>query len=720
MQEGQSHSGRARGVLCLWSILVVGIVTGASSAGYTQQVVADFYVSPQGNDRWSGRLPEPAPDGTDGPFATLERAREAVRALKDTLTNPREIRVLLRGGVYRLTRPIIFRPEDSGSEKIPIVYAAYPGEKPILSGAIVIRGWQPIEGTPLWRAPLPELPEGVAEFRQLFVDGRRATVARMPNEGETYRTAGPGKPFKDRSEAIKDPETRLSIFFNEGDIKNWPDRDRAVVVVYHSWTTSRHRIAEVDVEKRWVRFTAGSGWPMGYWEKNQRYYVEGIREALDAPGEWYLDLTNRQVWYYPRPGENPAEAVVEVPVVEELLRIEGDPLAGKPVTHLIFDGLAFYHTDWVMPQAAPVDGQAAAFLTTAAVHVRGARHCEFRRCEVAHTGGYALWLSRGSKHCRLEQCHMHDLGAGAVRIGENTLPEEPELQASHNEVFNCFLHDGGKVYHAGVGVLIGRSSYNRVAHCEICDFFYTGVSVGWSWGYAPSSANHNIVEFNHIHHLGWGQLSDMGGVYTLGVSPGTVIRGNIIHDVLSYSYGGWGLYTDEGSTHIVLEKNLVYRVKDGAFHQHYGRENVVRNNILALSATYGQVRRSREEDHISFTLERNIFLSRGVPMLGGVWSNGQFRLEKNLYWDELGEPKFPGGLTLEKWQAKGFDQGSLVADPKFVNVAAFDFRLQEDSPAWQLGFEPVELDKVGLVGPEEWRQLPRQVSRPRLLLPGEQ
>lgn len=681
---------------------------------------ADFYVSLEGNDAWSGRLPAPTGDRTDGPFATLERAQEAVRTLRRELSQPREIRVLLRGGVYRIAKPITFSPEDSGSEQAPVVYAAYPGEKPVISGAVEIKRWEPIQGTPLWRAVLPELPPSVNEVRQLFINGRRATVARTPNEGQTFRTAGPAKNYPRTEAARRDVETRIAFFFQEGQINDWPDRHQAVAVVYHSWTSSRHKIAHVDFKNRLLRFTATSRWPMGWWERNQRYYVEGIREALDAPGEWYLDQAAHQILYWPRDNENMSTVCAEAPVVQEILRVEGSPETGRPVAYLRFEGLSFSHTDWRMPEAEPVDGQAASFLTTAALHFRGARYCQLIRCEIAHTGSYALWFDRGTKYCRAEQCHLFDLGAGGVRIGEDVLPKEPELQASNNEVYNCFIHDGGKVYHGAVGVLIGQSSHNRVAHCEICDFFYTGVSVGWSWGYAPSSANHNIIEFNHIHHLGWGELSDMGGVYTLGISPGTIIRGNIIHDILSYDYGGWGLYTDEGSSYILLEKNLVYRVKDGAFHQHYGRENLVRNNILALSATYAQVRRTREEGHISFTLEGNIFFSRGVPMLGGAWSNGNFRLQNNLYWDEKGEPKFPGGLSFAEWQARGFDAGSIVADPKFVNISAYDFRLAEDSPAWKLGFEPLELNKAGLVGPEEWRTLPLQVGRPRLRLPGEE
>ncbi len=682
---------------------------------------ARLYVSPQGNDAWSGSIESANADRSDGPLATLAAARDRVRQLRAAgRWADKPICILLRGGVYRVTEPVVFTPEDSGTQAAPITYAAFPGEKPVISGGISIGGWKKQADGPLWETTVPEVASGGRYFRQLFVDGRRAIPARIPNEGY-FRAAGPGVPYRNRNAARRDANTKRSLYYQNDDLRPWENLDDAVVVVYHSWTTSRHRIERLDTEKRLVQFTAPSGWPMGWWEKNQRYYVEFVREALDAPGEWYLDRASGKLLYYPRPGEDMRSARVVAPLAECLLRLEGNPSSGKYVEHLAFEGIAFEHTGWVMPEAQVVDGQAAAFLKTAAVFFTGAKNCRLVDCQIAHTGGYGLWFENGCKSCRAERCHLFDLGAGGVRIGQTSLPADPRQQAEHNEVVNCFIHDGGHVYHAGVGVWIGRSSHNNVLHNEICDFYYTGVSVGWSWGYAPSSAHHNKIEYNHIHHLGWGQLSDMGGIYTLGVSPGTQLRYNLIHDVLSYSYGGWGLYTDEGSTTILLENNIVYRVKDGAFHQHYGRENVVRNNVLALSATYGQVRRSREEGHISFILEKNIIFGRGVPMLGGNWKNGKFTLRDNCYWDASdSEPKFPGGLNLQQWQAKGFDTGSIVADPKFVDPEHFDFRLQPDSPALGLGFQPIDTSKIGLVGPPDWVRLPQQVERPKLLLPGEE
>ena len=691
-----------------------------AAAGERALFPADLYVSPRGNDAHSGTLPEPNAQGTDGPLATLSAAQQAVRRLKQRRAaageSPRPIVVAVRGGTYRLSEPIVFSSEDSGTADAPVTYRAFPNESPIFTSNAPIGPWRAGDDG-LWTAEVPEVAQGKWYFRTLFVNGRRAVPARTPNEG--WYASGGSIDKLNRATARNDANTRKGFRFVGDEIRPWRNLDDAVLVYHHCWTTSRHRITGIDPQEKIVRLSNPPNWPFGWW-KEERYYVEYVAEALDAPGEWYLDRGAGRLSYKPLPGESIERIAAEAPKCEELLRLEGDAAAGKWVEHIRFEGLRFRGTDWTMPRDAPVDRQSAAFLATATVRCRGARHCRFFDCEIAQTGGYGLWFERGVKHCSAEQCHLFDLGAGGVRIGENSLPKNPEEQTSHNTIENCFIHDGGRVFHAGVGALIQKSSYNTLKHCEICDFFYSGVSVGWTWGYAESEAHHNTVDQNHIHHLGYGVLSDMGGIYCLGKAPGTRLAGNVIHDVLAHTYGGWGLYTDEGSSGIVMENNIVYRCKDASFHQHYGRENIVRNNVLAFAATFGQIRRSREEEHLSFTIERNIILYGDAPLLGGNWKNGQYKFEKNLYWNTAGKlVVFPGNLALEQWQAQGQDAGSIIADPLFENAAAGDFRLKPDSPALKLGFRPIDTSHVGLCGPADWRALPTKVERPPLKMPGE-
>ncbi len=689
----------------LWGILAMAAMAVPAAAAAPG---IRFYVATNGNDAWSGRQAAPNAARTDGPFATVTRARAAVRALKEKeggLKQP--VTILIRGGFYPLAETLRFTPEDSGTAAYPVTYAAYPGEQPVLSGGRRLGGWQKGEGE-LWTTRIPEVAAGKWYFRQLFVNGQRRTRARTPNDGY-LRADLLGEPRRE------DPNSRLGFRFQEGDLKPYPDLEDVNVVIYHSWTASWHHIAEVNTQERTVKLAAPSGWPIGYWDRRPRYVVENTREALDAPGEWYLDRKTGVLTYWPLPGESLETAEVVAPALRTLLRFTGDPEMGLWVEHLNLEGLSFQHADWHIERDKPADGQAAVFLN-AAVMATGMRRCALTRCEVAHVGEHAVWLQRGSVENRLEQSHLHDLGAGGVYIGEALHGTVPAVTTGANTVHNCFIHDGGHVFPAGIGVWIGQSPENHVSHNEICDFYYSGMSVGWTWGYTDSAARGNLIEFNHIHHLGKGVLSDMGGIYTLGIQPGTVLRNNCIHDVLSYSYGGWGLYTDEGSTGILLEKNVVYRTKSGGFHQHYGRENVVRNNIFAI-ASEGEIIRSREEDHLSFIFERNIVYQTLGPLLGSNWSNHQFRMDRNLYWHTDGWNDLTD-LTLAEWQEEtGQDRGSLVADPRFVAPEQDDFRLRPDSPALQLGFEPIDLSTVGLVGDKAWTDLPKQVKREPMVLP---
>ena len=212
-----------------------------------------------------------------------------------------------------------------------------------------------------------------------------------------------------------------------------------------------------------------------------------------------------------------------------------------------------------------------------------------------------------------------------------------------------------------------------------------------------------MIEINHVHvhDLGQGRLSDMGGISTLGPQPGTVIRNNLFHDIRSYDYGGWGLYTDEGSTGIVLENNVVYRCKSAGFHQHYGRDNVVRNNLLAFNTEHA-VMRTRAEDHRAFWFTNNVVIADSGTLLGSNWSgtSDNFISDRNLWFDPrngTAAAKYSfAGKSWSDWQARGQDVNSRLADPLLVDAAHPDLGLRPESPAFALGFRPIDLSTVGV------------------------
>ncbi len=665
-----------------WTVLLAGLVIGSTDEHR-------FYVSPTGNDGWSGTAATADPARKQGPFRSLHRATEAVRELRSTGFKGR-VTVVIAPGVYVLSEPWRIDPGVSGTESGPTVFrAAQPG-KVFIRGGRAWSAWRQ-RGDGLWELRVPDR----TEVQQLFINGGRRTRARSPNAGY-FRILGPLVPWQDRTEARKRLETRLGIRVQPDDLRDITPSDlpEAEILLFHSWTASRHHIKELDPAAGTVRFTAPSNWPVGYWDRRARWYLENCRAALDAAGEWYFDAGHRVLLYKPLPGEHPERTEAVLPELTELLVLSGDARSERYVAHVGFEGLVFEYADWRLGRDERCDGQAAAFLKTAAVHAYGARHCYWRDCVVRHVGTYGLWLDEGCQHNVVEACAFVDLGAGGVRIGQTGLPKEPRRRAEHNVVRDCLIRSTGRVYHAAVGVWIGRASYNTVEHNHICDLFYTGISVGWSWGYAPSTAHHNRIVKNVIHNVGRGVLSDMGGIYTLGISPGTILRGNVIYDVESYSYGGWGIYPDEGSSFLEITENLVYRTKTGGFHQHYGRENRVVNNIFAFSRVQ-QLQLTRPEPHISFYFERNIVVYDQGALMTGAWTKARLVLDHNLYWNYSGPVTFPGNRSLERWQALGHDEHSIVADPLFADAYALDFGLRPGSPATKLGLRPFNWKDAG-------------------------
>jgi len=673
----------------LMALLSCGV---ASSASAEDKLIR--FVAPQGNDSWTGKVAEPNVEKTDGPWQTLEHARDELRKLRAANQGalPAAAEIRLRAGVYALAQPFTLTPEDSGTKERPVSFVAAEAQPPVLSGGKTLRGFheETVNGKKSWSIDVPEVKDGKWVPHACWINGRRAVRARHPNDGWLKIESLPAEQV-----TAKYNEGQTRFVYKAGDVPNIAKTEDVNVVVAHFWVTGRYGLKQLEPESRTIHLTAKSGRRLsetGDQKTLARYWLENAIEFLDAPGEWFLDRPAGKLYYLPHDGEKLASATAVLPVLEQVMLIQGDPANNKFVRYVNFQGLEFAHTNWWPKPTHPADAQAAA-TATAAVQAEGLHDSQFTACRVAHTTAYALHLTGGCQHNKISKCTMHDLGAGGARIGEMKIRAEANWQTQENEVSDCEIGDGGHDFGAGIGVWVGHSPKNLIAHNHIHDFYYTGISLGWTWGYMNSPASDNIVEYNHVHDLGKSLLSDMGGIYTVGARPGTIIRYNVFHDIAAQAYGGWGIYYDEGSTGVVAENNLVYNTTHGGFHQHFGKENVFRNNII-VDGRDAQIRVTRVEPHRSYTFERNVVVYHQGKLLDGNYDKADVAQDHNLFWKVGGEVLF-NNLKLADWQAKGRDQHSLVADPKFVAPDKHNYQLAPDSPAKQVGFVPFDVSTAG-------------------------
>jgi hypothetical protein len=671
---------------------------------------ADFVVAPGGNDAAAG--------SGDAPFASVHRAVEAVREMRKREPNrDKPIVVEVRGGVYELASPIALGLADSGTAQSPTIYHAAEGQRPVLSGGTAITGWTAgPDGR--WTVTLDRVREGKWNFAQLFVNDQRRPRPRLPERGYF-------KVERDLPPTEKNAKRGFDRFiYKAGDVPaKMANRDDVEMYAIHVWAGSRLRIAEVDEASRTMTFT-GPTRGLSDWcsfKDHRRYFLENVKEALKSPGQWYLDRPTGVLTYIPMPGQTVENTRIVAPRIDELLVIEGQ-IGGPSVEHVQFKGLTFAHANWVLPAEGQSFPQAEVHLD-AAVTVKAARQIVLEDCAVVHVGEYGVSFGAGARDSRMERCELVDLGGGGVKIGitggkaswGDGKWDDPNQRVSGITVRDCTIAHAGRIHPAAVGVWIGHADHNTIEHNDLFELYYSGLSVGWTWGYhEPSRAHHNRIAFNHVHTIGQRVLSDMGGIYTLGVSPGTVVTNNVFHNIHSNGYGGWGMYTDEGSTGIIFENNLVYDTKDGSFHQHYGRENIVRNNILINSQQY-QLRRTRVEDHTSFTIERNIIYWNNPSAANcGNWKKG-INIDRNLYFNPVAGVRFvaddyrqkdvrdpkSGTIDLAAWQKLGHDANSIIADPLFVDPAKADYRLKPESPAKQIGFVEFDFSKAGRLTPRK-------------------
>lgn len=655
-------------------------------------IALDVYVSPAGSDAGSGASPQ-------NPYATLSRALGALTTSSNGGT------VYLAGGVYERTSAVY-----SGSGPIT-VRALNASDGATLSGGVLVKGWVLGSGNML-QAPLPA---GVGSCTLLCSrSGQCRPRARTPNEGSYFTWAAPL--CANLSSPACHEAAKWGFVFSGGDVPAAPyDERRVEVSVFGGWTASRHAIASIHPANSTLLLQNPSNMPIGQWRNHDsegggRYFLENIREGLDAPGEWYCDIPSQTIAYLPLPGESAATLELYLAVDLEVLVVAN---ASGGVT-LQGPGLAVVHAAWTCDFAAAqcCDFQSTSWQDYAAVHVRSTRAFSASLVEVAAVGGSAVWLDEGTVDSSVEGCHLHDLAAGGVRVGAADVCSNGTVR--NVSVSNNRIGRGGAVFPDGTGVTVHNAQGVAVEHNEIAFFSYTGVSLGWCWSYENQTrvGGHSVAA-NWVHHLGMGlqrQLGDaMACFYSLGQLAGSQVHHNLCHDVGAYFTGGFGTSQDQASSGLSIHHNVIARTTGAGVNQHYGVGNTVVNNVVAFSnfdsaavngttVNRGAVR-SYAQANLPSTMhvERNIVLqdsALAVPMNdmylpwvevggahGGPAGHGAWALNfsRNLYWNPsnatlpalpvwggcqaCGTPgEAPRQLTFAEWQSGcGTDFASYVA-----------------------------------------------------------
>ena len=662
----------------------------------------DLFVSPDGDDSAAGTV--------GAPLRTVSAAKEKLKALKNAGEDYGHVHVWLRGGRYEFADTLYFTADDLPD----VTYCAYNGEEVVFSGAHEVKGFEEetVNGIRVFTKVLDTAADP-ADFKSIFCGDEQMPVPRYPEEG--YFTVADTCPEDDlwteddtpwsftrgQRSFYADPADLAEDFTNPGDVQ---------VRILHYWHDELMYLTGVDRQSGKLGLSRPSSMLI---RDIDRYYFENVFEALNGPGEWYLNRETRKLYYVPRDGEAADTLVLKTSSLERLIDIDG-------VSGIGFEGIRFTETDWNVPSPGEwegdwrsendVDALQAALDVKGVVTVRHAENVRFKNCEFTNLGADGLKFMNGARHCGADSCLFRNIAATGVFVGgTNGQPDDPETAADIT-VTNCVVNGYGRKFFCAIGIHITYCDGAEISHNEISDGYYTGISCGWVWGYSYHLTKNVRIADNLIYNIGQGWLSDMGGIYMLGIQPGTVLSGNVIHNVAADpgegGYGGWGIYLDEGSSRMLVENNLVFCCGSQGLNIHYGEGNIFRNNISALNSE-GQVSAGSrgEETHATAFYYDNIFLTDGgAPVYVYMLDPAHFYDNGNLMWDlrKGGALRFSvsdaaGTIGFDAALRRGFLHNPAVADPGFADAGNFDFTLPEDSPAFDLNFKAWDYGSAGTV-----------------------
>lgn len=560
--------------------LVLGISAAAPlTLGHARTIAADgaliLHVAPDGSD---------AGDAVIHPVRTVARALDVARAFRSRGKNNRAIEIAFAGGTYWIDRPIRIDAADSGGSDAPLILRPESDVPVVIAGGPALTQWRRVKDGAVEAA----LPSGGECPAQLFVNGVRRDRSRWPRTGfaEIAAVAPSSTYLVDRF------QTR------SGDLPQdfEPGQDTQAVVL-DAWNVSRVRVIGYDQPTRTLRLQRGiPGHTSHRLAAGVPYFLDNVPTALLAPGMWLCNPLTGRLRYRPTTEETGKPLVAAAPLLSSLLEIEGT--AEEPVHDVVVQGLHFAFAKWSMPVAGWV-GHQDEVGADAAVSLRRCRRIRLERLVIAHTGGAGLAVAGGCSDVELSDSSMTDLGGSGVMIGSGirrvpTGVSWTEMFARegglthHVRILRNSLKGLGRVLTGSAGIWSGQAYHVSISDNWITDLFYSGISVGWFYKGADGATVANRIENNRVENYGRGLLSDMGGIYTLGPQPGTIVRGNRISGGWARDYGGWGLYADELSSGIMFEDNIISNTSSAGIHVHQpGAKLVFARNVVHQAGEAG-------------------------------------------------------------------------------------------------------------------------------------
>jgi hypothetical protein len=733
----------------------------------------EYYVAIEGDDA--------NPGTKEKPVATLARARDLIQHLQKATA----ITVWVRGGTHYLSESLEFVSHDSGVEKGPITYSAFPGERVTISGGIQLEcDWQPFRDG-IMMCQLSQVESNDLAFDQLFVNGKRQVRARYPDydpsDPKSYsgyiRAAGklpknlsnpnplPNKDMRFSSDAPRgvffDPETFTS--------KRWEKPDQAIIHIYQAmyWGNLQWQIQQIDWDQNILWFWRGGQQMGAKWhedpcrvDERSYFFIENVFEELNAPGEWYLDHENGILYFMPPDDVDLETSIVEVPVLDRLIEFSGTQ--AEPVEHIALRGFRFAHTTTTFLETYEVPSLSDwAIHRGGAIYLQGAHHCTIQDCFFDAVGGNAVFMNEHNRVNLVTGCKITQSGDSAICfVGslERTVGTQRNFPYECSAI-NNLIHDCGVFGKQIAGVYISRAKRIRVAHNEIYNMPRAGICIGdGTWG-------GHIIENNYIYDTcretgdhgpfnSWGRdkywcLGQSHLPYTKHRShdAGLVKIDAIEPVIMRYNFfketAGWGLDLDDGASNYEIYNNLCVgvsmKLREGAYRTiynniwvkganspcfHVGNEN--NHDRYFRNITVMSVKDMKPEDDLNFEMgaafgeiytliappahtpwlkeiDFNCFYSDLGVFVARVTTRSEGQFAEN--WDAPEHQMEARKYSLEEWQALGFDQHSIFADPLFVDAENGDYRLHPESPALKLGFENFDMDNFGLTAdfPNQWR-----------------